>query len=279
LTFAPDASGHKIITDIAFLFLFVSLSIKIAIVPFHFWAPDVYEGTPTLFTAVMATVVKLAAFGALIRIIQANQTILPEWMDWFFILMVLLTLVYGNILAMKQQSVKRLLAYSSIVQAGFILIGFIQLDNNTALILNYYLLAYILSSLVCFIIVHFVEQQNGSDDLESFAGLFARNRTLAVLMSIALISLAGGPFTAGFIAKLFVLQHSVLQGYISLVVIAVLCTLISVYYYYKVINVMFNESSHPKWHTPFVYKGLLTVFVILILVAGIVPVFFTQYLK
>ncbi len=279
ISFAHTESNSTVITDIAFLFLFVSFAIKIAIVPFHFWAPDVYEGTPTLFTAVMATLVKLAAFGALIRIIQASQIILPVWMDWFFILLVIMTLVYGNIVAMSQRSVKRLLAYSSIVQAGFILIGFIQLDNNSAWILNYYLLAYILSSLICFLIVHFVEQQSGSDDIDSFAGLSSSNKPLAILMSFALISLVGGPFTAGFIAKLLVLQHSVLHGYISLVIIAVLCTLMSVYYYYKIINVMFSGSADAKWSTPFIYKGMLALFVILTLAAGIVPVFFTEFLN
>ncbi len=275
-----QVSGHgDVITDLAFIFIFVSFALKIAIVPFHFWAPDVYEGTPTLFTAAMSTVVKVAAFGALFRIIQFNQAILPVWLDWFFAILILATLLLGNIMAMSQRSVKRLLAYSGIVQAGFILFGFIHLTGDTAWVVIYYLLAYTLSSLVCFIIVHFVEEQSGSDDIDSFTGLASSNPTLAILMTLALISLAGGPLTAGFIAKLFVLNQAVVYGFASLVVVAVISTLMSVYYYYKIINAMFSQSADQKWNTPLIYKGILLIFILITISAGVVPGWFTLYFK
>lgn len=275
-----DVTGtQNAITNLAFIFIFVSFALKLAVVPFHFWAPDVYVGTPTLFTASMATIVKIAAFGAFFRIIQFNQSILPDWLDWFFALLILATLVYGNILAMNQSSIKRLLAYSGIVQTGFILFGFIHLTGASVWIVIYYLLAYTLSSLVTFIIVHFVEEQSGSDDLNSFTGLAFSNPSLAVLMTFALVSLAGGPFTAGFIAKLFVLNQAINNGFVSLVVIAVICTLMSVYYYYKIINAMYSKSADQKWSTPFIYKSLLALFVLITLAAGVVPTFFTQHFK
>lgn len=279
LSFMHVSGQADLLTNVGFVFLFVSFALKIALVPFHFWAPDVYEGTPTLFTAAMATIVKVAAFGAFFRLVQFNHDILPEWMNWFFALLIIATLVYGNILAMNQRSVKRLLAYSGIVQAGFILFGFIQLSGDTAWVMIYYLLAYTLSSLVSFIIVHFVEEQSGSDDIDAFAGLAQSNRSLALMMTIALISLAGGPLTAGFIAKIVVLNQAVVHGFTSLVVMAVICTLMSVYYYYKVINAMFSKSADQTWSTPFVYKSILALFILFTLVAGIVPGVFTQYFK
>jgi NADH-quinone oxidoreductase subunit N len=272
--------GHpEMMTSFAFVFIFVSFALKIALVPFHFWAPDVYEGTPTLFTAAMSTVVKVAAFGAFFKIILLNQAILPDWMNWFFAILILATLVYGNVLAMQQQSVKRLLAYSGIVQAGFILFAFLQLNNDSIWFIIYYLLAYTLSSIVTFIIVHFVEEQSGSDAVDSFAGLSRSNPGLALFMTIALISLAGGPLTAGFIAKLYVLNQAIANGFASLVVIAVLCTLMSVYYYYKIINAMYSKSADSRWHTPWVYKSILVVFLLITIAAGIVPEFFMQYFK
>lgn len=267
------------ITNLGFALIFISFALKIALVPFHFWAPDVYEGTPTLFTAAMSTLVKVAAFGAFFNLVILNHDILPEWLNWFFALLVLTSLIYGNILAMSQYSVKRLLAYSGIVQSGFILLGFLQLGNDSAWIMNFYLLAYTLSSLVSFIIVHFVEEQSGSDQLDSFAGLGKSNPILALLLTIALISLAGAPITAGFVAKLGVLHQSISAGFISLAVIAVICTLMSVYYYYKIINVMYSKSADVKWSTPLVYNSLLAIFIIITLAAGIVPGWFAGMLK
>jgi NADH-quinone oxidoreductase subunit N len=279
LSFVQVTGNPDVITNLAFVFIFVSFGLKIALVPFHFWAPDVYEGTPTLFTAAMATIVKVAAFGALFKIIHMHHDIMPAWMDWFFAILILVTLIYGNIMAMNQRSVKRLLAYSGIVQAGFILFGFIHLSGDSAWVIIYYLLAYTLSSLVSFIIVYFVEEQGGSDDIDSFAGLAFSNPGLAILMTFSMISLAGGPLTAGFIAKLFVLNNAVEYGFVSLVVVAVICTLMSVYYYYKIINAMFTKSADQKWSTPVLYTGLLTLFIIITLAAGILPTVFTEYFK
>ncbi|MBK6545512.1 MAG: NADH-quinone oxidoreductase subunit N [Saprospiraceae bacterium] len=273
------ASQSSVLTDFALVFLFSSFAFKIALVPFHFWTPDVYEGTPTLFTAAMSTIVKVAAFGSFYNLIQLNTPLLPDWIQWYFVFLILATLIIGNLMALSQRSVKRLLAYSGIVQAGFILMGFLQLDANSEWPIFFYFIAYTLASLVAFIVVHFVEVQSGSDDIDSFAGLSKSNPSLAIFMTLALISLAGGPLTAGFIAKLLMLNQAIQSGFSALVIIAVICTLMSVYYYYKIVNSMFSKSGDSRWSIPFIYNGLLLIFIIITFAAGIVPTYFTNLLR
>ncbi|MBK8954801.1 MAG: NADH-quinone oxidoreductase subunit N [Saprospiraceae bacterium] len=273
-----SADGN-LLAQMAYLFIFTGFALKIAIVPFHFWAPDVYEGTPTLFTAAMASLVKIASMGAFFRIIQMNAENMPDWIDAYFIMLILATLIFGNLFALKQQGVKRLLAYSGIVQAGFILMGFIQLKPGDDWAILYYFIAYVLASVVSFTVVHFVEEQSGSDDLNAFAGLYRSNPTLAVVMTIALISLAGGPFTSGFVAKIFMLNQAITHGYAALVVVAVICTILSVYYYYKIINAMFSGSADQKFSLSPLHSGMLILFSLVTLAAGIIPTYFVGLLK
>lgn len=273
-----EASGSALL-QIAYLFLFTGFALKIAIVPFHFWAPDVYEGTPTLFTALMASLVKIASIGAFLRVIQLNADGLPGWLNAYFMLLILATLILGNLFAMKQQNVKRLMAYSGIVQAGFILMGFISMKPGEEWPVLFYFIAYALSSVVAFVVIHFVEEQSGSDSLESFTGLYKSNPVLTIAMTVSLISLAGAPFTSGFVAKLFVLNQVVSSGYTALVVVAVLCTLMSMYYYYKIINAMFSGSADQPFRLPYGYSLLLIVFTLLTLATGVVPDYFVSLLK
>ncbi len=268
-----------ILSSIAYLFLFTAFALKVAVVPFHFWAPDVYEGTPTLFTAAMASLVKVASVGAFLRIVQMNHELFPDWMNWYFAFLILLTLVFGNLFALQQRSAKRLLAYSGIVQAGFILMGFIELQAGQEWPILYYFVAYVLASLVCFIVVHYVETNSGSDDLDSFAGLSKSNPTLAWVMTIALVSLAGGPLTAGFVGKISMLEHAIQHGFSTLVVIAVICTLLSVYYYYKIVNAMFSPSGDQKWSISIYHSGLLILITLVTIAAGIVPELLNQWLR
>ncbi|MBP8725115.1 MAG: NADH-quinone oxidoreductase subunit N [Saprospiraceae bacterium] len=275
---AVEVEGQSLL-QLAYLFVFTGFALKIAVVPFHFWAPDVYEGTPTLFTAAMASLVKLASIGAFLRIIQLNVDLLPAWLNAYYAMLILATLILGNALAIKQQSVKRLLAYSGIVQAGFILMGFISLRPGEEWPVLFYFIAYVLASVVCFVVVHFVESREGTDALDAFRGLGQRNPILAGTMTLALISLAGGPFTSGFVAKLYVLNQAVANGYAALAVVAVVCTLMSVYYYYKVINAIYSKSADQALPIEPVYSGLLILFTLITLAAGILPSFFTGLLK
>ncbi|MBK9107106.1 MAG: NADH-quinone oxidoreductase subunit N [Saprospiraceae bacterium] len=275
----PLSVDSNLLGQIAYIFIFTGFALKIAIVPFHFWAPDVYEGTPTLFTAAMASLVKIASMGAFLRVVQYNSDNLPGWIDAYFILLIIATLIFGNIFAMKQQGVKRLLAYSGVVQAGFILLGFIQLKPGDESLILYYFIAYMLASLAAFVVVYFVEEQYGSDDLNAFTGLYKSNPILAFVMTAALISLAGGPFTSGFVAKIFMLNQAITHGYAALVVIAVICTLLSVYYYYKIVNAMYSKSADQKFTISPLHSGILLVFSLVTLAAGIIPSFFVELLK
>lgn len=275
----PLSVDSNLLGQIAYIFIFTGFALKIAIVPFHFWAPDVYEGTPTLFTAAMASLVKIASMGAFLRVVQFNADNMPGWIDAYFILLIIASLIFGNIFAMKQNGVKRLLAYSGIVQTGFILLGFIQLKPGDESLIIYYFIAYMLASIVAFVVVHFVEEQYGSDDLNAFAGLSKSNPILAFVMTAALISLAGGPFTSGFVAKIFMLNQAITHGYAALVVIAVVCTLLSVYYYYKIVNAMYSKSADQKFNISPLHSGMLLLFSLITLVAGIVPSYFVELLK
>ncbi|MBL7819296.1 MAG: NADH-quinone oxidoreductase subunit N [Saprospiraceae bacterium] len=262
-----------------FLFLFTAFALKVALVPFHFWAPDVYQGTPTLFTASMATLVKIAAIGAFYRLVQLNYAVLPDWINWYFVLLILATLILGNIQAVSQNSVKRLFAYSGIVQSGFILMGFLYQSEFVDWTMLFYFIAYASASLVGFIVIHFVETQSGSDNLDSFVGLSKSNPGLALVLTISLISLAGGPLTAGFMAKIFMLSQSIQNNFTALALVAVISAVISMYYYYKVINAIYSKSADASWSVPFYYKGLLYVFTVITLIAGLVPSFLIGLIK
>lgn len=271
---------NSTLLNLSFLIIFSGLAFKIALVPFHFWAPDVYQGTPTIFTATMATIVKVSAFGALFQFISLCNHHMTEWIYWLLSLIALTTIVFSNILALQQKSVKRMLAYSGISQAGFILIGFLNLSPEKSWSILYYLFAYSTASLVCFLVVHFVEEKSFNDGHSSFRGLYFNNPFLAIVMSIALISLGGGPLTAGFMAKLFVLNNAAIAGNIALVVFALIFAVLSLYYYFRLINQMFSHSNEIKsWSIEYPYAGILTVLSIGTIIAGILPNILVDLLK
>lgn len=257
--------------QISLMIIFCGFAFKIALAPFHFWAPDVYEGTPTLFTIVMATIVKIASFGALYQFVLSQNASMPSWMFWFFAMIVICSMLMGNLFAYGQTSVKRILAFSSVVQSGFILIAFMSMNKQSAWVIGLYLISYALASIISFAVVYFVEQESGSDHLDSFAGLSKSNPLLAIVMTVALVSLAGVPLTAGFMSKLLVLQHANQVGISSLAVIALILAAIGFYYYFKIINAMFSQSADKSWHVTNLYKSVLIILTISIIVIGIYP--------
>ena len=257
--------------QLSILIIMSVFAFKVALAPFHFWAPDVYQGTPTLFTTVMATLVKIAGFGAIFQFIQAQHSLLPNWIVWFFALVIVTSMLIGNIFAYNQSSVKRMLAYSSVVQAGFILMGFLNFREETSWMVLFYLSAYCLASIVTFMVTYFVEEQSGTDHIHSFAGLSKSNPILAVVMTVALISLAGVPLTAGFMSKLFVLKNANIVGLTSLVVISLILAVVSFYYYFKVINAMYSASGDQKFKIPALYQILLVCFSVALILLGIAP--------
>jgi NADH-quinone oxidoreductase subunit N len=224
--------------------LIVGFGFKIAAVPFHMWTPDVYEGAPTPVTAFMSTAVKTAAFAALVRVfVAALGELQGSWAPVFWC-MAVLTMTVGNLLAIAQSNIKRMLAYSSIAHAGYLLIAMVAAGPAGLTSLLYYLLAYACMNLGAFAVVVALEQREDRNLLLSdYAGLGFQYPLLGGAMVLFMFSLSGLPPTAGFMAKFYVFSAAVDQGYIILAVIGVLNSLVSIYYYLRPIVLMYMEES------------------------------------
>jgi NADH-quinone oxidoreductase subunit N len=254
------------------LLLTVSLSFKVSAAPFHFWTPDVYDGSPTVFTSFMATVVKGAAFIAFIRLFADSFiNAQPQW-ELIIAMITAATLFIGNITAVFQQSVKRMLAYSSIAQVGFMLfaISGVGIRSNTAqegIIL--YISAYSLATIGIFAVL--IKLKDHSFD--GFNGLAKHQPVLAGANTVFLLSLAGIPLTAGFFAKYYMLSTALQTGrFFWLVIFAVLCAAVSVYYYFRVIQAMYFKDGEPQQiNASPMFKGLLIIVAAAILLLGIFP--------
>jgi NADH-quinone oxidoreductase subunit N len=219
------------------VFVLVALGFKIAAVPFQIWVPDVYQGAPTPVTAYLSVGSKAAGFVVLIRVLQPFMN-LPQTQRLIFVI-ALLTLIYGNLAALPQTNLKRLLAYSSIAHAGYLLIGVVCFDVRA---ITFYLVAYLLMTLLSFAVLIIVAQQTG-EEISDFDGLAKRSPFLAFAMLIAMVSLAGVPFTAGFLGKFYIFYGAVLQRQIALVVAGVITVGCGFYYYLKVVRAMYWQSS------------------------------------
>ena len=246
--------------------IMVALGFKIAAVPFHVWVPDVYQGAPTPVTAYLSVGSKAAGFVVLLRILQPFF-ILPQ-IQRLLVVVALLTLVFGNLAALPQTNLKRLLAYSSIAHAGYLLIGVVSLSGEAV---AYYLVAYLMMTLLSFAVLIVVAQQTG-ENIEDFNGLAKRSPFLAFAMLIAMASLAGVPFTAGFLGKFFIFDAAIRQHQITLVVVGVVTVACGFYYYFKVIRAMYWEEGTTESTVPL---SRLSRWAMATLVAGII--FFGVY--
>ncbi len=225
----------------------VGLGFKIAAVPFQIWVPDVYQGAPTPTTAYLSVGSKAAGFIVLINVATAIANISPEFQDKVVIILAILaaaTLIYGNLAAIPQYNLKRLLAYSSIGHAGYLLIG---VATGYMGGVAFYLWAYLLMTMLAFIIMIVVANNNGgSDDISSFNGLIKRSPFLTFSMIVAMLSLAGVPFTAGFVGKFLIFKDAVNNGQIALCIIGALAVAAGFYYYLKVVRAMCLEQPDPS---------------------------------
>jgi NADH-quinone oxidoreductase subunit N len=224
--------------------MLVAMCFKVSAAPFHFWAPDVYQGSPTVITALMSTVVKTAAFAAILRLFLIGFGEVSEVWTGILAGIIALSLVIANFSAAMQDNVKRMLAYSSISHAAFMLMVVLaNLRSNATLgALLYYSLAYSIGSIASFAIVYNVTK-NGNENVDAFNGLSKRNPMMAVCMTIAMLSLAGIPVTAGFFAKYFVFTNMIGTHYKWLLILAVLTSAVGVYYYFKVIIAMYFKPA------------------------------------
>lgn len=254
------------------LLIIVGLSFKVGAAPFHFWTPDVYEGSPTLITAFMSTVVKTAGFAAFLRLFSA--CFIPLVNLWVPVLLIItiLTLFIGNITALYQQSFKRMLAFSSISHAGYLLFAIIAIGSSSASAVFTYATSYSIASIIAFGGLILVSAQSGNDNFESFNGLSKRNPLLAFVITVAMLSLAGIPLTAGFIGKFYMFAGAIKQFQFILVLLAVLNAIISIFYYFKVIIAMyFKEADRSEIMVPLFYKIVLYLSVAITIIIGIYP--------
>lgn len=265
------------------LLMLIGLSFKVSAVPFHFWAPDVYQGAPTVITAFMATIVKTAAFAAFLRLFSTSFAGIND--SWVNIVwgMAALTLLVGNITAVMQTSTKRMLAYSSVAHAGYMLLTLLAGNSYSNSAILFYTTAYSIGSIGTFCIINIVLNAKGNDSIDSFNGLGKSNPLLAFVMSVALLSLAGIPPTAGFFAKYYIFTAAFQSGYSGLVLIAIFASLVGVYYYFRIIIAMyFKESSHDTTASPIAvminHRFLLIVVSIAIIALGLFPDFIIRLL-
>ena len=269
---APKASFLEIA---GVLLLFVAMCFKVSAAPFHFWTPDVYDGAPSVFTSFMATVVKAAGFFAFIRLMEGQSAILgPTW-KILLSFVIIATLLIGNITAVFQQSVKRMLAYSSIAQAGFMLFALYSFNDVAKEGILLYAAAYSLATIGIFAVLIKLKDYT----LDGFNGLAKTEPVLALTATICLLSLSGIPLTAGFFAKYYMLASVVKTGSgLWLVIVAVLFAAVSVYYYFRVIQAMyFREGVSETTEITSGFKTGLIFVAALIVLIGVLPSLLLNY--
>jgi NADH-quinone oxidoreductase subunit N len=251
------------------LLLMFSMAFKVSAAPFHFWTPDVYDGAPTVFTSFMATIVKVAAFIAFIRLFKGSfESMHPQW-QLIIAIIAAATLVIGNITAIFQQSVKRMLAYSSIAQAGFMMFALVALNGLAVQGIIYYAAAYSLATIGVFAILIKLKDYT----YEGYNGLGKNHPVLAATNTIFLLSLSGIPATAGFMAKFYMLSAAIQNGQVLwLVILGVICAAISVYYYFRVIQAMyFKDGEKQDVQTTPLFRWKLIALSAFLIFLGVFP--------
>lgn len=258
------------------LLLIVGLAFKVGAAPFHFWTPDVYDGAPILITTFMSTVVKTAAFAGFLRLFYFCFVPLQDFWMPALLVMTVVTLFIGNITALIQQSFKRMLAYSSISHAGYMLFAIVAAGPSSAGAVLVYAGAYSLASVVAFGAFILVKRATGSDHFEAFNGLAKKNPYLSLALAIAMLSLAGIPLTAGFIGKFMMFSNALADYQVLLVVLAVVNAAIGIFYYFRVIVAMyFRPLDRDQIIVNGYYKTVLLVAIFVTLLLGIYPAWVT----
>ncbi|GAB3229542.1 NADH-quinone oxidoreductase subunit N [Hymenobacter seoulensis] len=284
ISFAVQNPSNASLTPmlyIGMLMMLIGIGFKVSAAPFHFWTPDVYEGTPTFFTAFMSTVVKTAGFAAFLKLLVQAFPAASAQGVWLPTLtaMCVLTLLIGNVGAVAQTSLKRMLAYSSVSHAGYLLIGLVafngQLEGASANGIFFYSLAYSIATVAAFGVLKLVADSRSREDYNGLTGLAKTNPLLAFVLTVAMLSLAGIPLTGGFFGKFFVFSAAVENGYIGLVVFAVVMSMVSIYYYLRPIIAMYMRNPDVTTATPVpvttFQSAALLLLALLTVVLGVLP--------
>ena len=259
------------------MLLIIGLCFKVGAAPFHFWTPDVYEGSPTLITAFMSTVVKIAGFAAFLRLFLMCFAPLHDfWMPALLVISVV-TLFVGNITALYQQSFKRMLAFSSISHVGYMLFAIVALGQDSINSVFIYATAYSIASIIAFAVLILVKRQTGSDNFNGFNGLAKKNPFIALTLTVSMLSLAGIPLTAGFIGKFMMFSTALSEYHVWLVVLAVINAVIGIFYYFRVIVAMyFRDAERNEIQSSFYFNFVLGFSAILTVIVGIYPAFISN---
>ncbi len=256
------------------IFLIAGFAFKIAIVPFHMWAPDIYEGAPTSITVFLAVASKTAGLAVLLRLFMIGMSSISSYRIELIIVLSVLTLILGNLVAIPQTNIKRMLAYSSIAQAGYFLLGIIANSSLGVAAILLYSLFYLFANMGAFGVVIAVSKATGSDEIKDYAYLSKRSPFLAAVMLISLLSLAGIPPLAGFIGKFYLFLSIIEKGQLWLAFLSIGMSVVSVYYYLKVVKVMYFGESSEKLEPIPVSKSTklaLTISMIALVILGIYP--------
>lgn len=258
----------------------IALLFKVSAAPFHFWAPDVYEGSPLLTTSIMATIAKVAAFAAFYRLF--NQSLIRSMPTFTMVLSAVtaLTIIIGNLSALNQDSFKRMLAFSGIAHAGYLLLGICSIYGKTDSAILYYSFAYGISTIAAFTIAIIVAEHTGSEKFEAFNGLAKRKPFLALALTVSMLSMAGIPPLAGFFGKYYIFSEAIKTNHLVLVILAVINSVIGVYYYFKVIIAMYTkESTEVTFSIKPGYGFVIAVCVFLTIWVGVFPSFLANLLN
>jgi len=278
------AGGGSLLIVTGFALIVIGLGFKAAFVPFHMWTPDAYQGAPTPVAAFMSTGTKAAAIAVLCRVVL--MALPMQSLHWQVILQVIavLTMTVGNLMALVQNNIKRMLAYSSIAHAGYLLVALIAVDSTPVAAILFYLLVYMFMNIGAFAVLSFMGKSDREERLnfESYRGLGYRHPFTALAVSVFMFSLAGIPPTGGFIGKFYLFSAAVHSGYITLVIIAVMNAVISVYYYLRLVVNLYMREAEGEITAPKPHWALLTALIIAlfgVLWLGVWPEFIYTWLQ
>lgn len=265
---------------VGILLLIVGLGFKVGAAPFHFWVPDVYEGSPILITIFMSTVVKVAAIATFFRLFWLCFEPLQSYWAPILLAASVLTLFIGNITALMQQSFKRMLAYSSVSHVGYMLFAIFALNGNSANYIFVYVMAYSLSSIVGFGSLILVKRAVGSDHFSAFNGLSKTNPLFALTLTVAMLSFAGIPFTMGFIGKFMMFNAAIADYHYILLILAVINAAVGVFYYFRVIIAMyFHEGEAPRLEFNLNSRIVFILAALLTILLGVYPALITDFIS
>jgi len=264
--------------SIGLLLVAIGMTFKIGAAPFHFWAPDVYEGSPTLITTFMATVGKVAAIAAFFRLMNSSFAEIESVWKITLTIFAIATILIGNLSAFFQDNVKRMFAYSGIAHAGYMLIAIISLKQEAAGVLLLYSMSYTIATITAFAVLILVREETGSFSIKAFNGLAKTNPTEAFAMTIAMLSLAGIPPLVGFAAKYNLFISAIEQGNLPLVIVAIIGSMISVYFYIRPVIAMYVNSPSEGLviESSSNYKKQIFVAAFLLIILGLFPAVFVN---